>query len=72
MTKTTVGEATVIEMVPEDDRRLLEFLDKSDLRPGTEIRVKELASYKGTIIFEAAGKDVVLGMDVAEQVMVRA
>ena len=72
MTKTTVGEATVIEMVPEDDRRLLEFLDKSDLRPGTEIRIKELASYKGTITFEVAGKDVVLGMDVAEQVMVRA
>ena len=72
MTKTAAGEATVIEMVPEDDRRLLEFLDKSGLRPGTEVKIKELASYKGTITFEAAGKDVVLGMDVADQVLVRA
>jgi DtxR family Mn-dependent transcriptional regulator len=71
--ETQAGEATVVERVPEEDRLLLEFFDNSGLRPGTQLKIKELAHYKGTItlLLEGEEEEVVLGMDVAEKVLVR-
>ena len=72
--ETQEGESTVVERVPEEDRRLLEFFDSSGLRPGAEVKVKEVAPYKGTITLLVGAEEeqeVVLGMEVAETVMVR-
>ena len=40
------GESTVVERVPEEDSRLLEYFDKSGLKPGAALKVKEMAYYK--------------------------
>ena len=73
LTQTQPGESTTVERVPEDDRLLLEFFDDSGLRPGTQLKIKELAHYKGTItLLLEEEEEVVLGMDVAEKVLVRA
>ena len=65
------GETTVVERVPEEDHRLLEYFDKCGLRPGRQVTVQELAPYKGTIALLLDGQAVVLGMEVAERVLVR-
>ena len=71
LTQTHEGESTVLERVPEEDSHLLEFFDHSGLRPGAQLRIKELAPYKGTITLLLDGEEVVLGMEVADKVLVR-
>ena len=66
------GESTVVERVPEEDQRLLEFFDVSGLRPGAQLRVEEIAPFKGTITLVVNGSHVVLGTEVASAVLVRA
>ncbi len=72
LTQTQPGESTMVERVPEEDRLLLKFFDESGLRPGVQLKIKELAHYKGTITLLLEEEEVVLGMDVAEKVLVRA
>ena len=69
--QTRVGESTVVERVPEEDPRLLEFFDVSGLKPGAELSVQELAPFKGTITILLNEEAVVLGTEVAETVLVR-
>jgi DtxR family Mn-dependent transcriptional regulator len=71
LTQTSDGESTMVERVPEEDSRLLEFFDNSGLKPGAALEVKELAPFKGTITLLLQEQEVVLGTDVAERVMVR-
>jgi len=71
LVQTHDGETTVVERVPEEDARLLEFFDSSGIRPGVQLKVKELAPYKGTITLLLEQGEVVLGMEVAEKVLVR-
>ena len=71
LTQTQPGESTIVERVPEEDRLLLEFFDDSGLRPGIQLKIKELALYKGTITLLLEEREVVLGMDVAGKVLVR-
>ena len=71
LTQTHEGESTVLERVPEEDSHLLEFFDHSGLRPGAQLWIKELAPYKGTITLLLDGEEVVLGMEVADKVLVR-
>ena len=69
--RTHAGECTVVERVPEDDVRLLEFFDNSGIKPGAQLEVRELAPFKGTITLLLGEEEVVLGTEVAEKVMVR-
>ena len=51
---------------------LLAFFDANNLKPGVEVTIKESAAYKGTITLQIADEDVVLGMDVAQNIMITA
>ena len=57
----------MVERVPEDDRQLLEFFDNSGLRPGAQLKIKEVAPYRGIITILLDEEEVVLGMDVADK-----
>ena len=70
LVQTNEGESTVVERVPEEDIRLLQFFDSSGLKPGMRLKVKEMAPFKGTVTLLLDGEEVVLGMEVAERVMV--
>lgn len=72
LSKMTESETAVVERVPEEDHRLLEFFEQSGLKPGASLRVTEVAPFKGTLTAEVDSKPVVLGLDVAAKVMVRA
>jgi len=54
----------------EDDAELMRFLHQNGMTPGTLVRVKEVAAYNSTMTLDVAGRDVVLGMPVAERVRV--
>ena len=71
LAKAREGEDTVVERVPEEDHRLLEYFDHSGLRPGTQIEVREVAPFKGTMTLALDETEMVLGMEVAEKVLVR-
>ena len=72
LASTHEGESTVIERVPEEDRLLLEFFGDQGLKPGARVTIKELAPFKGTITLLLDEQEVVLGMEVASSVLVRA
>ena len=69
--QTEAGESTVVERLPEEDARLLEFFDTSGIRPGAQLSVKEMAPFKGTMTVVLDQGEVVLGMEVAEKILVR-
>jgi Fe2+ transport system protein FeoA len=66
------GEDTVLQRVPEEDSRLLQFFNESGLRPGASLHVIEHAPFKGTITVQVDEREVVLGTEVAEKLLVRA
>ena len=72
LSDTKEGDSTVVEQVPEEDIQLLEYFDQCGLRPGERLDVLELAPFKGTISLRLDGNEVVLGMEVAEKVLVQA
>ena len=65
------GESTVVERVPEEDMRLLEFFEQSGIVPGAQLNVTEVAPFKGTITVMVNDGEVTLGIEVAERVLVR-
>ena len=64
------GDVVTVRRVPEEDMRLLMFFDENNLKPGEELKVKELAPFKGTVTVLMNESEVVLGMEVAEKIMV--
>ena len=72
MGKAQEGETVKVQQVPEEDMSLLAFFDSNNLKPGVEVTIKESAAFKGTITLQIDDADVVLGMDVAQKIMVTA
>ena len=66
------GEDAVVGRVPEEDSLLLEYFDRSGLKPGAPLTIMERAPFKGTITLRLGDREVVLGMDVADKVLVEA
>jgi len=70
MSKVAEGDTAVIQAVPEDNQKLLEFLVKNSLIPGEPIVIKETASYRGVITLVSQGAEVVVGYEVAARIWV--
>ena len=58
-----LGKMVEIVQVPEDDQRLLKFFEENGIKPGTQVTVKEIAPYKGTVTVSVDDRDVILGFD---------
>jgi len=54
----------------ENDYEQLSFLDSEGLMPGTRIFIKEVLPFNETIRLQVKGKDVVLGLTLAEKIFV--
>ncbi len=65
------GQSLVIDKVPEDDEALLEYFVRNSVLPNQPVTVKEAALYRGVIILECGGADVVLSYEVAARIRVR-
>lgn len=64
------GEKVRVERVPEEDPRLLVFFAQSGLKPGAVVVLREVAPFKGTITLQVGERQVVLGTQVASEVLV--
>ena len=76
LSQSGIDEELIIDRIPEEDINLLEFFDKNNVRPGTLVRTKELANFKGTItlMIKPMGpeeQELIIGVDVATQILVQ-
>ena len=68
--KVKPGKEAIVERIPEDDPRLVQYLVDSKVVRGQRVKVVEAAPYKGTMTLEVEGKEVVIGLQVAPRIMV--
>ncbi|MBF8299026.1 MAG: metal-dependent transcriptional regulator [Dehalococcoidia bacterium] len=64
------GTPMVVERIPEDDPRLVQYLVANGLLPGAEVEVVDVASYRGTLTIAVGGTEVVVGLQVAPRILV--
>jgi DtxR family Mn-dependent transcriptional regulator len=68
------GTSVVVERIAEEaeaDRKLLDHLWRSEMRPGKKLKVLEVAPWAGTVTVRVEGRSVALGLAVAGKVWVR-
>lgn len=65
------GAVVVVERIPEDDPRLVQYLVTSGVVRGQEMTVAEVAPFKGTMTMRVNGREVVVGLQVAPRILVR-
>ena len=61
----------LVERIPEDDPRLIQYLVEAGIYPGQRLTVQEVAPFKGTITLNVDGREVVVGLQVAPDILVR-
>jgi DtxR family Mn-dependent transcriptional regulator len=66
---TTVVVARITEEA-EADRKLLEHLWRSGVRPGTRLEIREIAPWAGTVTATSDGRSIVLGLPAAAKIWV--
>jgi DtxR family Mn-dependent transcriptional regulator len=65
------GATVTVERITEEaeaDRKLLEHLWRSGVRPGTRLTILEVAPWAGTITMESEGRGIVLGLPAAGKI----
>jgi DtxR family Mn-dependent transcriptional regulator len=71
--RAEAGTTVVVERITEEaeaDRRLLEHLWKNDVKPGTRLRIEEVAPWAGTVTAIGQGAPIVLGLAAASKIWV--
>jgi DtxR family Mn-dependent transcriptional regulator len=66
---TTVTVSRITEEA-EADRKLLEHLWRSGVRPGTRLRIQEIAPWAGTVTAASEDRTIVLGLAAATKIWV--
>lgn len=69
--RAAANQPFLVERIPEDDPRLVEYLVKAGMVPDATVTVTEVAAYRGTMTLEIDGKDVVIGLKIAPRILVR-
>jgi DtxR family Mn-dependent transcriptional regulator len=77
LTMTTladVGEGSTVEVdrVFEEDEKLLQFFDTEGIRPGRVLTLERVEPYRGTLTATVGERSVVMGMQVARRIWVKA
>lgn len=70
LSRLGVGEKGVIERVPEEEPKLLQYLATLGLLPQAAVSVLEIAPFKGPMLVDVAGAQYSLGQEVASKIMV--
>lgn len=72
LTELGPGEAGVIAQISEVKEEVLPYLDSIGVRPGAEVKVKDVAPLEGPMTVETAGAITAIGREVAVLVRVSA
>jgi DtxR family Mn-dependent transcriptional regulator len=70
LTGIEAGAEVFVRSVPEEDPALLKYLRERGIRPGTRLRVTEVAPFRGPLTLATAEGEVALGVEVAAQIRV--
>ncbi len=65
-----VGQEGVVLCIREEDTEILKYLDARSVRPGSRVRIEEIAPYDGPRSVLVGGEKQVLGREVAEHILV--
>ncbi len=65
------GSQMTVDRIPEDDEELVKYLVESGVLPGVNVRVDDVAPYRGVVSLTVDGKAAVLGYAVANRIMLR-
>ena len=71
MDSLEIGDKATLKFISEEleeDLELLHYLERHDLKPGTEITIREKVPSTGVIIIGIGGDDVSLGLQVAGRI----
>lgn len=71
LSKAPLHAPMVVERIPEDDPRLIQYLVAEGVVPGQRLSVEEVAPYKGTVTLKVGGREVVVGVHVAPHILLR-
>ena len=71
LAEAKLGDTYLVDRVPEEDSKLIKFLDDAKIIPEREVRVVEATPYLGVLMVATASDQVSMGYNVAEQIMVR-
>ncbi len=66
-----IGEQCTVAIVPEDDSKLLQYLDSLGLRPGAKASIKERSPFEGPIHIHIEGRVQAIGLDLAQTIRVK-
>lgn len=72
LTELGPGEAGVIAQISEVKEEVLPYLDSIGVRPGAEVKVKDVAPLEGPMTVETAGAITAIGREIAVLVRVSA
>lgn len=65
-----VGQDGVVLCIREEDGEILEYLDARTVRPGSRVRIEEIAPYDGPRSVLVDGEKQVLGREVADHILI--
>ncbi len=65
------GQQYTILRIPDEDYPLLSYLVESDILPGREVLVDDIATYRGVVDIQRDHTHVSLGMEVAARIRVK-
>ncbi len=65
------GAEYIVERIPEEDPKLLRFLDGAHLVPESPVSVAEATPYLGVMMVSTSRERVPIGFNVAQQILVR-
>ena len=65
------GSRGIISEVPDEDPKLLRYLDELGLKPDTAFIIKKIEPYGGSIVLQIDKNDVYVGSEAASQIRVK-
>lgn len=71
LTDLSINTKGVISEVPDEDSRLLCYLDELGLKPDTPFILRSVEPYGGSVALEVSGKTIYLGSEAARQIKVK-
>lgn len=71
LTELSIDSKGVISEVPDEDSKLLCYLDELGLKPDTVFILKSIEPYGGAVVLEVSGKRIYIGSEAARQIKVK-
>ena len=70
LTEIEPGKKVIIRRLVDEDGKLLDYLEQSELLPGIGIKVMDKAPFNGPITIVHKGKDKIIGNEIAKNIFV--